>query len=262
MGQIGNSAKDQIIDWLRSKRNYQEGLELYVRYCKNQNYLRILTKGQRPDKLAWLLAKTSGLSIQDFQSKKYAKGTVKSVRKSTPQKVKISSPGKTAVDPDEKYPKDVRVIMHEFHALYRDRSILHDKLQKLGDTNQNEVIKKRKELVKTIKELSERLDELHAAREDYEKQGIEPDMAKLYGDSLGKSTEKAEMNADDLRKKRVNLQKSLSKDRNFLDYNQPKKGTKKEPMPNGPLRKKIEDRLKTKEAELAEIDQMLYKMNE
>jgi hypothetical protein len=62
-----------------------------------------------------------------------------------------------------------------------------------------------------------------------------------------------------LKKMKKNQQSANTKDQSLLDYQSEKQGTVKKPMPNGPKRMKLENRIKARLKMIEEIDYKLLK---
>jgi hypothetical protein len=248
--------KEEITRWINSYRNFQTGLSLLAKYKRNQNFVRILSKNPKKNagKLLWELCKLAGYSIaqyNEFLNKKPApKLTV--IKPAKEPKSKPAPVDKKNIE----LPDSVKRIMHESDELYKERADLHRQMTEVPDDNADENVEKRKDLLVRIKELSAKLDKLYFAKDDYFKKGILPDIKKLFPEDPDTKKLK-QLDNMELFKRKKNLESSIAKDRNLVKYQSKTTLENENPMPDGPKRKVIEERIQAKEKEIKEINDLL-----
>lgn len=285
-----------IIGWLKSDRDYNAGVLLYQKFGKNRT-LKSLFPGKEKryaNKLAIELAKTAGISIIDFQNNNFGDDT--KVKKQdlnradsktnipviTSQKLDIIPPFKPTgnvplVDntPVSEYPPMVRKLLHLYNSLYHKRSVLHKQMGDLPQNNEPENVEKRKQISDQLELISAKLDPLYDAKKKYLEEKILPEelnfeeFEAVLNDqvktkpaakktSKKKETPIEEMSEAELIKKRTNLRIQLTKQKNLLEFQHTSaKGKEPNPMPEGPKKQKVLDKISKLEQQLSIIDTRL-----
>lgn len=257
MRHLEKKTKAEIIAWLSSDRNYDLGVMLYQKHGKNKN-LKALFPGRDNrfrDKLAYELGKLAGVDFRAIKQVRQAVVVPKEVivqRVSEP--VKDNSAHRIMKDSEE-LPTVIRRVIHDFHQNYTERSVLHKQLKRVAPDNLPKNVLERKQLSDKMKIKSARLDLLARAKLNFDKTGELPDEQELFGKP--KQTDPVKESPDELRKRKLNLQKSLSKAYNRLMYQAQTKQKKKNPLPDGPARTKLELRIKSIEEDLKQIEILL-----
>jgi hypothetical protein len=182
--------------------------------------------------------------------------------------LKVFTPG-TDVDlksetldenPLKEYPAIIRRIIHEYAAMFQERSKLHAVMAEMDPSNAPAVMERRSELFDLIKGLSVRLEQFYQAKSKFEIDGTLPLESELF--PVEDNSPGPDINTLDeveLKKRKKNLQNSNSKDQSLLDYQSKDHGQTKNPMPAGPKRIKIEYRLVQRAKLIEEIDTALLK---
>ncbi len=244
---LEQSAHQEISDWFNSSMNYTEGVILYSKYGKNPSLKKIFPgkESRYARKLAYELGKIIGINhvIPLIESK-----TVEKVIPIEP----LPQPDNVQKD---SIPDIMAKIIKRMQKVYTDRSLLHKKLKAVPPDNRCDNVQTRKEIVEKMSKLSDEMDSLSEHKSNYQINGILPDPIKLFGKPS--DNKPAPVDYNKAGKRRFTLQKSISKDRLLLDYQKPKKQAEKNPMPTGPKRTLIEQRIKKKLAEIKELDKIL-----
>lgn len=171
--------------------------------------------------------------------------------------VTVASEAATSGNLDQ-LPADVEKVIKEHADLFRLRAQLHEQMASLPEDNQDETVKKRKNLSDSIALISPRIDLLFAAKEAFYLEGKQPDMAVLFPEPPpappASEDDPLPVDADQLRKMKKNLQSANTKDQNMLDFQSEKKADKPNPMPAGPKRLKLEARIKDRTGQIEKID--------
>lgn len=252
--------KAQVLNWMKSGCNYDEGARLYQRIGRNES-LKKLFPGKRhryARKLMYELCKSAGIDWTKLDGDEPVKGPGEKLAVVSAGQQKTELPAAETELPTTigGYPRQVRRVMLEYAELFQERSKTHRLMVGMGDSNAEAVKKKRKELFDLVKAYSVRLEQLYAARQAYEKNGELPNEEKLWPKPKAQPT--LPDDADELKKMKKNLQTSNAKDQILLDYQTKTKQAKTNPMPTGPKRMKLENRIKARSKKIEEID---YKLN-
>jgi len=93
--------------------------------------------------------------------------------------------------PLAEYPPIIRRIIHEYAALFQERSKLHTVMVDMPESNAESVCAKRAELFDLIKSISARLEILYSAKREFDEKAIIPEESSVFP-SVGK--EEAEPN--------------------------------------------------------------------
>jgi hypothetical protein len=160
---------NDIIKWLKSNRDYNEGVDILSKYSiKFRLVAKLKKRGyskQFHEKLTYELWKYTNLP----ESVRWKKIKVKpSLQKKAPVKVVKKVSHKKALPPS------VSLIMKELQELYNKRALLHKQLQEMPEDNLPTRMKQREDKVKRIAELSERIEPLYDMKEDYFTKGVIP----------------------------------------------------------------------------------------
>ena len=247
------TAKQQVLDWWNAGCDYNTGVGLYLQLGKNR-VLKTTLPGRAArytDKLKYELCKAAGLDWTKMPRIRKGKPLVKP--EVTKPSVPVESPPPSVADA-QNFPPLVRRVIYEYAECYRKRGALHFKMSNVPETNDKASCQEREVLLSEIKKLSARMDVLYLARQAYLEKKQLPDPDRLWpkpaavGDNLPDDVQ-------ELKKLKKQIQTSLTKDRNLLDYGSKTKLESRDPMPAGPKRLKVEKRMKEKRhmLELIEI---------
>lgn len=250
--------KQDVEKWWYNGADYAEGSALFARCSHNKVLILQFQRlsDRYYDKLKYELTKAVGIDWTKMPKTAHRTAIVRTA----PQKVTDVSKLPEPEDEPTSYPTVVRRIINEYSELYRSRSMLHQEMREVPEANDDGNCTKRSYLLEQIKKLTRRMDDLYQAREAYEDHKEMPNEAILWPREEPYETDDPLPNDIDLLKKmKINIQTSLSKDRNLLDYQNKISQEKKHPMPQGPKRKAIEMRIEKK---LKRIEQIEYKILE
>lgn len=256
MSKLADS-QTKVLKWIRAGCNYNHGVMLYEEIGRNESLKRLFPgKAHRyASKLMYELCKSAHLDLGQAVP---VKAPVPSGQ-SKPSYPEITSDDEQEDQFDSKvagHPRVIRRVIMEYAELFQERSKTHALMVGMGESNAEAVKAKRKELFDTVKDLTVRLEKLYAAREQYEKNGEVPTEESLW--PKPKAAPKLPDDVDELKKMKKNQQTANTKDQTMLDYQAKKKGDKKNPLPAGPKRMKLENRIKARSKKIEEID---YKLN-
>lgn len=144
------------------------------------------------------------------------------------------------------YPPLVKQLLTECRDLYTGRSIMHKDLKAVGEQNDEKSTAERKRISAMIDASSRRMDILWPVFEEYRESGKEPDVSLFEKPfdpaSVVVAPPKVENgldlpdNIEKLKKMSENWRTKLLKAENMLEFQTVRKGTKPNPMPDGPKR--------------------------
>jgi len=161
---------------------------------------------------------------------------------------------RTSGEPAKQYPKVIRRLKYEYSDLFTKRSLMHKRMRAVPPENSQQNMNSRALLLQEIRTITDRLEFLYAFIDDYENRGVIPISEEIWP---AKKKQQLSDDPEELKKKKKNLQSANTKDRNQLQYQQKSRGKKEKPMPEGPKRRRIEFRIKNREAQIEEIDQKI-----
>ena len=292
-----NDNQLKVIGWIRSGMDYNAGLNLLIELTHNQTFFNLFSGKDKAlaDKLAYEICKAAMLANhitwKDFIRKVKEEDGIEIVGKSVelstdfpdltlPENIPIeenkpkiraldSAKMTESMEPAEtletksltEYPPVIRRIIHEYAALFQERSKLHAVMTGMPESNAESVCTKRAELFDLIKSISARLEIFYSAKKEFDEKGIIPEESEVFP-LVGKEVNEPDMASLDeaaLKKQKKNLQSSNSKDQTILDYQSKERTEVKTPMPNGPKRLKIEMRINDRNKKIVEIETLLLK---
>ncbi|MBK9358812.1 MAG: hypothetical protein IPN08_15750 [Bacteroidales bacterium] len=235
--------KEKVLQWIEDGCDYNHGLTLLAETGKHKSLIRSITGREHryTNKLKYELCKAAGL-----------------------QYLPVPGDKKDPADlPEEKgknkIPEEVEQVIKEHSKLFNLRAQLHEQMASLPEDNEDETVKKRKNLSDSIEIMSARIDLLFAAKEAFYKEHKLPNLSVLFPEAPANppAAEPLPEDPKELRKLKKNLQTNNTKDQNQLDYQDDKKAAKPNPMPSGPKRLKLETRIKDRHVQIEQIDYKL-----
>lgn len=272
----------KVTQWITDGMDYAQGVNLLVSLSgKNSFYNQFNgNKVRLAPKLAYEICKASGLA-----DVKTWKSFIASVRGEGKLLSEDPEGGPVNIDPlhellskgeageecspegpsalealDREYPPIIRRVIHEYAAAFQERSKLHTTMTEMPEVNTESVCRARAEIFNLIKVLSERLQQLHEAKTNFEATGILPDAELLFPPEIPAEKENIDsLTEEDLKKRKKNLQSSISKDQSLLDFQSKEHTAAKNPMPQGPKRIKIQHRIAQRVQQIQDIETELLK---
>lgn len=236
---------DEIRQWLEGGRNYAEGVALLARLHPNKLFVSRLLNGtprRHADKLEYELRK--------FLSQP---------ARTTPQKAATAKP--QAIPPAILRAKD------RCYELFTRISVMHRNLYELGEGNTGETVARRKAILDERLPLIRQYERLHLLKERYFDTGRVPaELVPLLDEEVKQQDEPdspsprsafAELSDIELVRKEHALKVAIGKQRNRLQYQSLKRMDEPNPMPPGPLRERIEQKLASLRSEYAEVARLL-----
>lgn len=243
---------DEVTRWIGDGKTYDDGVALYARIGRNPALKRIFPgRGDRyADKLEYELRKLAGLPEP---VKQLAPSSLPAPDPHYRHLLDIESRLESETDTGATHlPEPVSSLAREFVEAYKRKALAHKELKAVGGDNNPEAVVRRQPLVEEIHRLALRLDELWPSYEHWRKEG-DP----VPDDPASREATSPEA-LQELKNKIDNLKKTLSKDRLFLEYQAVKKLAAPNPLPHGPRRTELENRIKAKEAEMDELKRRVH----
>jgi hypothetical protein len=280
--------KETVLEWIQSGCNYDQGVQLYSLFGKN-NFLRkdfIGKQHKYATKIIYELCKSVGLNYARLQSEKLISVLQETHRNNEPEQslknLEINLPDgqnnqcdQSAFNSPEinsglaempevlsgndiaEYPAIIRRIITEYAETFQQRSQTHRILTEMPQGNSQALKTKRAEIFDLVKAYTVRLEYLFKVRQQFEKDGSCPTEDEVW--PVPKELPETTLSEDpeELRKMKKNQQTANTKDQNMLDFQTMVKGAEKKTMPAGPKRTRIENRIKGRLKFIQEIDSKL-----
>ena len=292
-----NDNQIKVIGWIRSGMDFNDGIKLLVELTHKQTFFSLFSGKDKAlaDKLAYEICKATMLAnhitwkdfirkvkegeeieiaaeteelkndFSDVKLPKVMPGEENKLKLGESDSVNRNETIETAetleTKPLTEYPPVIRRIIHEYAALFQERSKLHSVMSGMPESNAESVCAKRAELFDLIKSISARLEILYSAKKEFDEKGIIPEECDVFPPVGKEETEPDIASLDEaaLKKQKKNLQSSNSKDQTILEYQSKERTEVKTPMPNGPKRLKIEMRINDRNKKIVEIETLLLK---
>ena len=252
---------DDIIQWLANGKDYAEGVRILDKHTRNRALIRhflCTTPKFAAAKLEYELRKLlKNKPVSVSVSKPAVTPVVKQViTKSEPQ-----------VSPKTPIPDIIAQAKDELYELFTAISIAHRKLYELGEGNSEDVMAQRRRILQDRLPLIRRYERLYLLKEKYFDTGVVPaelprmlaekvvEEPKAVPDSSRKELES--LSDIELMKKAHSLKVNINKTRNRLEYQSLNKLDTPNPMPDSPLRSKLEAKLADLRGQYTLVTQIL-----
>ena len=237
---------DDILQWLTSGKDYAEGVAVLGRHTKNRALIR------------HFLCTTPKFAAAklEYELRKLLKGVAIAQAKPSqaePAKPFITVSKRQAAKRQTPIPTVIVQAKDELYELFTAISTAHCKLYELGEGNSEDVVAQRRRILEDRLPLIRRYEKLYPLKEKYFDTGEVP--AELVRMIREKITEEPEPVAKDSRteleklsdlelaKKQHSLKVNINRTRNRLEYQADRKLDEPDPMPDSPLRTKLETKL-------------------
>ncbi|MBR4919456.1 MAG: hypothetical protein IKZ52_09605 [Bacteroidales bacterium] len=246
---------DDIIQWLTGGKDYAQGVAILGRYAKNAALVR---------HFQCTTAKFAAAKLE-YELRKLLKGraiTSKPVR--TAEQTVITTPKSkqpTAV------PDTIAQAKNELYELFTAISTAHRKLYELGEGNSEDVVAQRRRILQDRLPLIRRYEKLYLLKEQYFDTGKVPaELSRMIAEKVTEEPEPATTDSRkelealsdvELMKKQHSLKVNINKTVNRLEYQALKKLDTPNPMPESPLRSKLEAKLANQRQQYTLVTQIL-----
>ena len=237
---------DEILQWLTNGKDYQTGIALLEKHQRNRmlvQHFQHSTPKFAAAKLEYELRKLlKGKSVAAIQ-----------IRPTAPPWTLINVSKPKAAKSETSIPSIIVQAKDELYDLFTAISTAHRKLYELGEGNSEDIVAQRRRILEDRLPLIRRYEKLYPLKEKYFDTGEVP--AELVRMIREKTTEEPEPVAKDSRteleklsdlelaKKQHSLKVNINRTRNRLEYQADRKLDEPDPMPESPLRTKLEAKL-------------------
>jgi len=231
---------EDLKEWLSDvNHDYKVGVELFGKYSRNRHFYRNFQRwgANRLPQLEYELGK---LYLQQTPQVQLQKNIV-----AEPTKIKL---------PSNKNNADIPAIIQETKNILVDLqtkiSMLHNQLYELGESNSDDIVKKRKKLLDEKAPLVTLYEQLYELKEEYFVTKIlNPKLEALLHNNSDFVVDKeikdySNLSDMELERSKHRLTSRISKLENRLKYQSVTKQDKENPMPEGVKRKEVEAKLK------------------
>ena len=237
---------DEILQWLTNGKDYKTGIALLEKRQRN----RMLVQHFRHSTPKFAAAKL------EYELRKLLKGKSVATNQTRPTAppwtlINVSKP--KAAKSETPIPSIIVQAKDELYELFTAISTAHRKLYELGEGNSEDIVAQRRRILEDRLPLIRRYEKLYPLKEKYFDTGEVP--AELVRMIREKITEEPEPVAKDSRteleklsdlelaKKQHSLKVNINRTRNRLEYQADRKLDEPDPMPESPLRTKLEAKL-------------------
>lgn len=251
---------DEILQWLTNGKDYQTGitlLERHQRNCMLVQHFRHSTPKFAAAKLEYELRKLlKGKSVAANQTRPTAPPwTLTNVSK--PKAAKSETP----------IPSIIVQAKDELYGLFTAISTAHRKLYELGEGNSEDVVAQRRRILEDRLPLIRRYEKLYPLKERYFDTGKVPDeLVRMVREKVVEEpapvptdgrAELEKLTDMELLKKEHSIKVNINTTRNRLEYQANRKLDTPNPMPESPLRSKLEAKLADLRTQYANVTEII-----
>ena len=236
---------DDILQWLTNGKDYKTGVAVLDRHIRNKALIRhfqFSTPKCAAAKLEYELRKLlKGISISQTPAQ------------SVPAKPFINVSKRQAAKRQTPIPTVIVQAKDELYELFTAISTAHRKLYELGEGNSEDVVAQRRRILKDRLPLIRRYEKLYPLKEKYFDTGEVPaELVRMVREKVEEQpapvpvdsrTELEKLSDLELAKKQHSLKVNINRTRNRLEYQADRKLDEPNPMPDSPLRTKLEAKL-------------------
>ena len=237
---------DEILQWLTNGKDYQTGIALLERHQRN----RMLVQHFRHSTPKFAAAKL------EYELRKLLKGKVVAAVQTKPtvppwMVINVSKP--KAAKSKTPIPSIIVQAKDELYELFTAISTAHRKLYELGEGNSEDIVAQRRRILEDRLPLIRRFEKLYPLKKKYFDTGKVPDeLVHMIREKVVEEPAPVPMDARaeleklsdmELVKKEHSLKVNINTTRNRLEYQANRKLDTPNPMPESPLRSKLEAKL-------------------
>ena len=237
---------DDILQWLTGDKDYLAGIALLERHQRN----RMLVQHFRHSTPKFAAAKL------EYELRKLLKGKVIAVVQTKPTAppwtvINVSNP--KAAKTETPIPSIIVQAKDELYELFTAISTAHRKLYELGEGNSEDIVAQRRRILEYRLPLIRRYEKLYPLKEKYFDTGEVPaELVRMVREKVEEQpapvpvdgrAELEKLTDMELLKKEHSIKVNINTTRNRLEYQANKKLDTPNPMPESPLRSKLEAKL-------------------
>jgi hypothetical protein len=246
--------KELVEKWIEKGCNYEDGCTLFAQYGKNKVLARIFPGRQHryEGKLKYELCKAVHISDSLDQTNLHSQNDLPENKANSNLPVNKLP----AIQVEDDLPEEVKMVTTELSRLTAERAKLHELMSKI-EGNEETSVDARKQASDKIESLSNLIEILYSVKEAYYNDKVIPNIAELFAEPISapeKPDNELPNTIDELKELKKSIQRSLSKDKNLLEFQTETKQKKANPMSESPKRKGIEKRIDKKIKKIESID--------
>ena len=236
---------DEILQWLTNGKDYNTGVSILERHHKNRTFVQHFRH---------TTAKFAAAKLE-YELRKLLKGIAisQTLAQSVPAKPFINVSKPKAKKSNEPIPTVIVQGKDELYELFTAISTAHRKLYELGEGNSEDVVAQRRRILEDRLPLIRMYEKLYPLKERYFDTGKVPDeLVHMIREKVVEEPAPVPMDARaeleklsdmELVKKEHSIKVNINTTRNRLEYQANRKLDTPNPMPESPLRSKLEARL-------------------
>lgn len=267
-------ARSEAMKWLAQKpdkRNFAAGLRILVKSGYKPNVQKLL---QKKGGLPWTMEKLTSC-LRDVVQVYYNPDDPRFDDVPDADMLNDKTGEKPAVDEQDgianlaassdfqSMPEVMQILIRNFADAYKQRAKLTRQRYELGESNDEDVVNKRKTLGESIDKLTDYMDVLASMRQAYESDGVLPDLEKLNKtDVQGSGSEDAPddsvdykaMTTEKLKTRKKSLTNQITRKENMLLYQSDTKQEEENPLPDSPKRIKLLKQIENLKAEKSKVE--------
>jgi len=242
---------EEINTWLQSQtKDYFQGVELFEKHHKNKMLARHFRNGRpatHAKKLEYELKKLTGISLSVLFGA--------TITQEKPDCVTLAM-----------LPEIIRQAKNAVYELFTAISTMHRQLFELGESNSEDVVKQRKGLIEQRLPLIQRYEQIFLLKEQYFASGVVPVELPLLLQQQEETVVPTPphcttcdlefLSGVELMKKKQAVMVAIGKIQNRLQYQSLTKGDPN-PMPESPLKEKLEAKLNSLKEDYKKILQLI-----
>lgn len=234
---------DDILQWLTNGKDYNTGVSILERHHKNRTFVQHFRH---------TTAKFAAAKLE-YELRKLIKGRPKTPQQPAPPKPFINVYKRQEKKPADKLPDIILQANDELYELFTAISTAHRNLYELGEGNSGDVVAQRRRILENRLPLIRRYEKLYPLKERYFDTGKVPDeLVRMVREKVEEQPAPVPMDGRaklekltdmELMKKEHSIKVNINTTRNRLEYQANRKLDTPNPMPESPLRSKLETKL-------------------
>ena len=251
---------DDIIQWLTNGKDYQTGIALLERHQRN----RMLVQHFQRSTPKFAAAKL------EYELRKLLKGKVVAAvqaKPTAPPWTVINVPKPKAAKAETPIPAIIVQAKDELYELFTAISTAHRKLYELGEGNSEDIVAQRRRILEDRLPFIRRYEKLYPLKERYFDTGKVPDeLVRMVREKVVEEpapvptdgrAELEKLTDMELLKKEHSIKVNINTTRNRLEYQANRKLDTPNPMPESPLRSKLEAKLADLRTQYANVTEII-----
>lgn len=246
----------KAIDWLNSKRDFDEGLAVLRDSGFRPGVTQTLTrKGKEMKGAMEHLTHNIRMLIRAYGDAILEEDTDAEIGVFNGEESPADTPAieaKSGILSEVDLGGNIGVLIRKYADLYKRREVAFRKLKEMGDANDDATCEKRKQLNQEIEESTDMMERIYPHYKLYKSDGIQPSDEDLSSMENEDKEEDQEKNADEdydamskeeLTKLSYSTQRKIKRAQNMLEYQCENELDSPNPMPTGPRRVKYETKI-------------------